>query len=72
MKEAKKVTIYKQDRLGRFSIRQTWDVLGVTESGARGKEYALGKSGAIHRVCHAAPFGAGSALTSGQRIVYHY
>jgi hypothetical protein len=72
MKEAKKVTIYSQDTRGLLSVRQTWDVLAVTESGAKGKEYALGKRGIIHRVCGAAPFGVGSALTSGQRIVYHY
>ncbi len=73
-KTAVAVTIYKRDAEGCFTEAENYDVLGVTESGSRGKEYQLGhkEDGLIHRVCHMPRFRIRSALTSGQRIVYHY
>ncbi len=68
------VTIYSKDKHGVLSQIESWDVLGVIHSGSRGKEYQLGKKddGTIHKVCHAPGTRIRSALTSGQRIVYHY
>ncbi len=68
------VTIYSEDEHGVFSQIESWDVLGVVDSGSRGREYQLGKKdeGLIHKVCRAPGTRIRSALTSGQRIGYHY
>lgn len=70
--DAHHVTI---EREGYDPIR--YEVVGVTESGSRGREYRLSRdSGShVHRVCHAPWVNLhqpAAARTSGERLVYEW
>ena len=75
IKDAIYVVIYKLDENKKPSGRgRRYEVVGVLESQARGREFQLCREGEnkVCRVCYGPSTRAKAVITSSERIEYHY